>query len=175
MMAARLAGVVTRGVVTRINDKLKAQSLQIELRFGEVADNVEHFQPFGLSFHPSKASEVIVFAVGGSQDNLVALAAMDRDVRPADISEGEGGLYTPSGWKLFCADDDTVSAGSKVGEDWASRSDRTDAEIKTIRDAIMNAIADPPMKGSSGLLMSLQTALSESPQQPTKSDKLRTD
>jgi len=129
--------MVTRGVITRTDDTAATQTIQVELRFDEVADMIEHFQPFGLSFRPTSDSEVIVLAVGSSSDNLVALTATDRSIRPTGIEEeGEGGLYTPSGWKVFCNADGEVNLGEKAAADFVALA----ADVKRELDAIKQSL-----------------------------------
>lgn len=166
----KLQALVTRGVITRTNDDDATQTIQVELRFDEVADMIEHFQPFGLSFRPTSDSEVIVLAVGSSSDNLVALTATDRSIRPTGIEEeGEGGLYTPSGWKVFCNADGEVNIGEKVAADWIARADRVDDAIKNIHDALNQAAANvKPQDGGGNAFAAVVAALVST---PTKSDK----
>ena len=111
---ASLRSAVTRGIVSSSNDEKATQTLQADLRFDEASSDIEHFQPFGLSFRPTSKSEVIVLATGASQDNLVAILATDRSARPKGIKEGEGGLYTPSGWKVFLDSDGKVFLSDKA-------------------------------------------------------------
>ena len=174
-LLTKLQALVTRGVITRTDDTAATQTIQVELRFDEVADMIEHFQPFGLSFRPTADSEVIVLSVGASSDNLVAITATDRSIRPTGVEDGEGGLYTPSGWKVFCNADDTVCIGSKDSDQWLARADRVDAEIKAIRDAIINATPDAAQAGSGGLYSTMVSGLNTSPQMETKSDKTKGD
>jgi phage baseplate assembly protein V len=136
--------MITRGVISAVNESLGTQGLQIDLRAGDSDIDVEHFQPFGLSFHPNVDSEVLVFAVGGDHDHLVAVTAMDRDVRPTDAKEGEGGLYTPSGWKVFCEHPSgTVNLGAKSPVNALARADRVEAELKLIKATLDSLAGDP--------------------------------
>ena len=167
---ASLRSAVTRGIVSSSNDEKATQTLQADLRFDEASSDIEHFQPFGLSFRPTSNSEVIVLATGASQDNLVAILATDRSARPKGIKEGEGGLYTPSGWKVFLNEDHEVCIADQAPVDWVARADRVDAEIKTIRDAITNA-KFKVQDGGETLQSTMVTALGK--QGKTKSDKGR--
>jgi phage baseplate assembly protein V len=139
--------MVTRGVITIVNDGLKTQGLQVTLRYGEVADDVEHMQPWGLSFRPTRGSECVVFAVGGAQDHLVALGATNREHRPADnVEAGEGGLYTDTGWKVFLAADDTVNLGAKSPDNALARADRVEVELTKIKATLDSLVggSEPP-------------------------------
>src|SRR5687768_8128760 len=103
---ARVNGMVKRGVIRRVTDSTKVQSLQLSALDDETPDDVEHLQPFGVSFVPPAGAEVVALAVGGNSDHLFALGASSRAHRPTrrggvhespvSIGEGEGGLYTLS-------------------------------------------------------------------------------
>jgi phage baseplate assembly protein V len=132
-----------RGVISYVSDAPKTQTVQVELRFEDIADAIEIFQPFGLSFHPTIGSECLVLSVGASQDHLVAINATDRDNRPTGAAEGEGGLYTPSGWKVFLDSNGLVHIGMKDAPAFLSRDDRVQAELTKIQvalDAIAKAV-----------------------------------
>ena len=137
---ARLASMVSRGIVTRVDDSKPTQVIQIQLRADEVADLVEHLQPWGVSFHPTPQSEVVVLAVGGEQRHLVALNATDRSLRPKDASEGEGGLYTPTGWKVYLADDGTVSLSQKGATQSFMRGQDVKAALDNYTTAVASAV-----------------------------------
>lgn len=137
-LTSRLASTVTRGIITRVNDALATQNVQVELRFHDMADDVELFQPFGVSFHPPVDSEVLVLAVGSSQDNLVALTATSRADRPTGIQEGEGGLYTPSGWKVFLDAEGNVRLGSEGASIPLARADKVERELSLISTDLAN-------------------------------------
>jgi phage baseplate assembly protein V len=129
-------------VITRTNDTTATQTIQVELHFDEVADAIEHLQPFGVSFRPTPDSEVIVLAAAASQDNLVALAATNRSVRPTGIEEGEGGLYTPSGWKVFCDENDRVFITRKDASQSFMRGEDTKDALSTYADAVTQAVGE---------------------------------
>jgi phage baseplate assembly protein V len=132
--------VVTRGVITRTNDTTATQTIQVEMRFDEVADIIEHFQPFGLSFRPTADSEVIVLSVGSSSDNLVAITATDRSIRPTGVEVGEGGLYTPSGWKIFCDSSDRVFVTKKDASQSFMRGEEVKAALESYAGSVKSAV-----------------------------------
>ena len=176
-LTARVSTAVTRGVITLVNDSLKTQGLQVTLRVDEAADRVEHFQPFGVSFHPPRGSELLCVAVGGSQDHLVGLAATHRDSRPTGVEEGEGGLYNQDGWKVFLLSDNTVSLGSESGADWAARADRVDAMFNAVSQAFAAGALGATkggLDGGAGAMTAAQQTL-DGLLTPTKSDKVRAD
>lgn len=158
-LTQRLTSTVVRGVVTRINDTLATQTVQVELRFDDIAGDVEHFQPFGLSFHPTVDSECVVLAVGSSQDNLVAVAATDRANRPTGASEGEGGLYTPSGWKVFLASDDVVHLSEKSASDFVALAADVKRELDAIKQSLDTHVHSVSVTGSAAAQSGSTTAV----------------
>jgi phage baseplate assembly protein V len=173
-LLTKLQSSITRGIIKLVDDEKQTQTIQVELRFDEIADAIELFQPFGVSFNPTKDSEVLVLAIGSSQDNLVALNATDRSIRPTGIKEGEGGLYTPSGWKVFCDETaDTVSIAAQDGADWIARADRVDAMFAAVSDALTAGAlgaTDGGLDGGAAAFTAAQTAF-DAATTPTKSDK----
>jgi phage baseplate assembly protein V len=149
-LMTKLQASITRGIIKLIDDEKATQTIQVELRFDEIADAVEHFQPFGVSFHPTKDSEVLVLAIGSSQDNLVALTATDRSIRPTGAQEGEGGLYTPSGWKIFCDADDVVFLTKKDAAQSFMRGEEVKAALKTYADEVATQVGSIVVAGGSG-------------------------
>lgn len=135
-MGVKIGTMITRGVISRVNDALATQGLQIELRDQELADDAEHFQPYGLSFHPAVDSEVVVLAIGGAQDHLIAVNATNRAQRPTGVDEGEGGLYNPTGWKVFLAADDIVHLSEKTAADFVALASKVESELDLIKQSL---------------------------------------
>jgi phage baseplate assembly protein V len=154
-ISARLSTMISRGVITLVDDSGPTQLVQVETFDGQLADDVEIFQPWGVSFNPTVGSEVIVFALGGAQEHLIALCATDRDVRPTESEGGEGGLYTEQGWKVFVNEAGVTNMTKKSatqsfmrGEDvkaalesYASSVSKAVGQIKVVNHAIENASA----------------------------------
>ena len=170
-LIARVSSVVVRGIVSKVMDATGMQTVHITLRANDEATDIEHFQPFGLSFHPTVGSEGVVLSFGASQDNLVVLAVSDRDVRPTDAAEGEGGLYTPSGWKVFLEHPSgIVNIGEKSAKGWIPRDDRVDAMFNAVANALdTGAGAAVKQDGGSVALKNAATTLRQA-LVPTKSD-----
>jgi phage baseplate assembly protein V len=97
---------VQRGIIKLVDDSTQCQSVQVEMYAGEVSDpDVEHMQPFGLSFVPPGDSECIVLSPGSDMTHLIAIANAARTFRPKGLTEpGEGGLYSLDGaYRVFLA------------------------------------------------------------------------
>ena len=62
-LRCRVNAMVCRCVVNLVNDSLRTQSLQLTIMADEVVPDVEHMQPYGLSFVPPVGSEGIALGV----------------------------------------------------------------------------------------------------------------
>jgi len=89
-----LAHIVTRAVVTLVNDAAKMQALQVSLLADEQLDDVEHWQPYGFTAHPLAGAEALVLAVGGHRAHSVVVSCADRRYRLLGMKGGEVAIYT---------------------------------------------------------------------------------
>ncbi len=93
----RLSNLVSRAVVTLVNDSLKIQGLQLRVLADEVLDNVERFQQYGFTSVPLAGAEAILLCLGGHRGHPVAIAVDDRRYRKKSLTAGETALYTDEG------------------------------------------------------------------------------
>ncbi len=100
-VAGRVRLMVGRCILEAINPSTKVQSVQIQVRAGEVREKVEHFQAYGYSSVPHPGAEGICVAVGGSSDHQVVVCIDDRRFRLTNLVEGEVALYTDEGDTLI--------------------------------------------------------------------------
>jgi phage baseplate assembly protein V len=112
--ARRVAMLVVRGRCAIVNDEKKMQQMQVQLLADETKDNVERFQPYGLSAHPLAGSEVVVAFLGGGRDHGIVLACDDRRYRPPALEPGDVALYTDEGMALHITRDRTVKLTCKT-------------------------------------------------------------
>jgi phage baseplate assembly protein V len=97
----RVALMVSRGVVQRVNAATKLQSLQVALLADELRSDVEDFERYGLTAVPFAEAEVVFLSIGGNRDHGVVLAVADRRHRPKSLQEGEVCLYDDQGLKVL--------------------------------------------------------------------------
>lgn len=111
----RLRLLISRGVVSLVNDSLKLQEVQVTL-LGDEPAWAERFQQYGYTSHPLSGAEAIVAAVSGSRAHLVALSVDDRRYRPRGLQPGEVCLYTDEGDEIRFKRGRVIgiTAGSKV-------------------------------------------------------------
>ncbi len=96
----RIVGMISRAVITDINDSLKRQNLQLRMHADESMDNIERFQNYGFSSNPPKGAEVIPVAVAGNLADLVVLAAEDKNLRPKDGDDLDVNVYHAEGHSM---------------------------------------------------------------------------
>jgi phage baseplate assembly protein V len=90
----RVRLMVSRGLLTLIDDGSGVQRVQVKLRAGEVRDGLDRVQTYGLASHPPAGSEAVVLFVGGNSDHGVVIGEADRATRHRDLQPGEVALYT---------------------------------------------------------------------------------
>lgn len=131
---ARVDGMITRAVIGAVNDGLKTQRITITALADDPATEVEHFQPYGLSFTPPKGAESLRLAIGGKQEHTVAILAQHPDQRPKGNGDpGTGGLYTNGAWLVFLDKDKLLHLGAKTADHFVALADLVKAELDDIR------------------------------------------
>lgn len=94
-----VAGVLARGVVVLANAARKLQSLQLRITAGEVKDDVEHLEPYGVTSCPHPGAEALVGFLGDRSHGVVIVVS-DRRFRLQGLKPGEVALYTDEGDRL---------------------------------------------------------------------------
>ena len=100
-LADRVRGMVSRAVVSLVNDAYKMQALQVTLQADQTPDDAEHFQHYGLTSVPFAGAEGIALAVGGSTGHTVVINVDDRRYRVKALATGEVCLYDDLGHKVY--------------------------------------------------------------------------
>lgn len=111
-LMSRLRGMVSRAVVSLVNDSLKMQGLQVTLMAGQTPDDAEHFQHYGFTSVPLPGAEGIALAVGGSTGHTVVINVDDRRYRVKALQAGEVCLYDDLGHKVTLTRDGIVIDGA---------------------------------------------------------------
>lgn len=96
-LEGRLRGMLSRAVISLIDDAREAQELQIELFADEGQDAVERFQEYGFTSHPHAGAEAIVGCMGGLRSHAVVIAVEDRRYRLKSLQQGEVALHDDLG------------------------------------------------------------------------------
>lgn len=90
-LANRVMMAFARGVLRMSTDAGKRQLLQIELLEGELRDNVEVMQFYGVYSRPLPGADYAVAFIGGNREQGIAVASADRRYHLA-LLEGEVAL-----------------------------------------------------------------------------------
>lgn len=135
-LSARVMSSVARGVVSRTDDTKKVQRFQAELLADETEEDVEHFQPQGVSFCTQPGAEFIALAVGGSRAHTVALCAQDPAKRPTSGKPGTGGLYKDKKFFVFIDSENITHLGEETAEDFIAMAQKTKDQFDELRTRI---------------------------------------
>jgi phage baseplate assembly protein V len=95
--SARVRGMITRAVTGTANDAPRMQTIQLALFAEQDADDIEHFQPYGITSVPHAGAEGIALAIGGSTGHTVVVNVDDRRYRLKGLEAGEVALYDDLG------------------------------------------------------------------------------
>lgn len=101
----RITSLVSRAVVTLVDEAQGLQRIQFRGRQGEPRGPVEHFQPYGLAFRPLLGAEAIVLKLAGFS---VVIAVSDRRHRPRDLAPGEVCLHDDHGSRVWIQRDGNI-------------------------------------------------------------------
>ena len=101
MTDMRIMHLITRGILTAKNAARKLRTIQCELFGGDVRDNVEDFEPYGLTCEPMPGAEVLAVSIGGDREHTICICHPDRRCRPTGLQDGEVCLYDWKGRKVF--------------------------------------------------------------------------
>ncbi|MCA3312968.1 MAG: phage baseplate assembly protein V [Roseomonas sp.] len=120
----RVMLAIGRGTLGPVNDADGLQRSQVKLLAGEVRDNVERMQQYGISAVPLAGADVLVVCVGGNRDHPVIIGVDDRRHRPTGLQPGDVCIYSyQSGHRIILkadrkieieGDEITVKADTKI-------------------------------------------------------------
>ncbi|MBM3114998.1 phage baseplate assembly protein V [Jeongeupia naejangsanensis] len=113
-LARRVRLMVARAVVNLVNDAGGLQLLQVSALADETRDDVERAQNYGLTSVPLPGATVVMVAVAGSRDHLVATAVDDPRYRPTGLKAGEVCVYTNEGDRIHLQNGRLVEISTKT-------------------------------------------------------------
>ena len=115
-LARRLQNFMARGTVVRSDAGKKMQQLQIRLLADEVADGIEHFEPYGYTARPKPGAEHVTLFVDGDRSHGITIVVADRRYRLQGLEEGEVALHDDQGQKVHLTRNGIViDGGGKAG------------------------------------------------------------
>jgi len=98
-MSVPRSGMILRGVIRKVDDAPKCQTVQASARSGEDLDG-ERFQEFGLTSVPPVGTEAIAVQIAGTYDTEVIVATESREHRPRNMAAGAVVLYDAHGHQI---------------------------------------------------------------------------
>lgn len=97
----RLANLISRVVLSRVDDSKKMQLVQLTALDSETRENVERVQNYGFTSVPKPGAEGVAVFVGGYRDHGLVVAVDDRRYRPTGLQAGEVAVYADSGSRVL--------------------------------------------------------------------------
>jgi len=113
VLSRRVMNMVSRGIISKTDDKPGMQNVQVSLLYQEGKAKVERMQNYGFSGHAPGESEVTVVFIGGGRDHGVIIATDDRDSRMTGLKEGEVAVYSNEGDSIVLRRDNTIELTTK--------------------------------------------------------------
>lgn len=115
-LLTRIANVVARVVLRRVDDSKKMQVVQLTALEGETRGDIERVQNYGFTSVPLAGAEAVTLFPGGSREHGVVIAADDRRYRLTGLQAGEVAIYTDQGDKVVIERGGTIRvvAATKV-------------------------------------------------------------
>lgn len=112
----RLANLISRVVLSRVDDSKKMQTVQLTVLDGETRESVERVQNYGFTSVPKPGAEGVAVFVGGYRDHGLVVAMDDRRYRLTGLQAGEVAVYTDQGDKVVIERGGTIriTASTKV-------------------------------------------------------------
>lgn len=96
----QLRQMITRGLVKLVDTDTLFTELQVVALDGEVLDQVELFEQYGLTSHPHDDAETILLSLNGKRSHTIAFMAGNRQYRLKGLAQGEIALYDDQGQKV---------------------------------------------------------------------------
>ena len=98
-LSNRIASMVARGVVQLVADGGRLQVVQLGAA-GEIVDDAEHHQPYGLSSVPLDGAEAVALFPNGDHGHPLVVVVSDRRHRPTGGEPGQVDLYGHTGARV---------------------------------------------------------------------------
>jgi phage baseplate assembly protein V len=136
-------------VLDESQDGSKMQGGKYKALNGELLENVERYQNYGVSSRPLNGTEAVAVSIGGDRSHLVVIAQDDRDSRKGDMEPGEVALYSHTGDYIFLKNGNKMEMQTK--EQKITADDKIESQTKEqITDATVSAEFKSPQLGIRG-------------------------
>ena len=180
----RLANLVSRVVLQRVDSSKRTQLVQLTALEGETRGDIEHLQEYGFASVPQEGAEAVAVFPGGDRSHGLVIATGDRRYRLTGLESGEVALYTDQGDKVVLERGGTirVTASTKVvvaaplvelagNADAVALASKVSAQLTALKAALTGAVV-VPLDGGASFKASLLAALASWPA-PVASAKVK--
>jgi len=106
----RVELLVGKALIKAVKDNDEIQLVKISGLAGEVQDDVERLQAYGLTTNPPIDSEAVVVYLNGNRDHGVVIMTDSGQYRLKPLATGEVALYSQHGQVLLLKDDGNIQA-----------------------------------------------------------------
>lgn len=104
----RVRLMVSRAVLSLINDGGGLQVVQVTLLVDEVRERVERVQNYGFTSVPHPGAEGVMVCVSGDRDHGLIITLDDPRCRPRNLPNGEVAVYDDQGQRIHLKRDKTI-------------------------------------------------------------------
>lgn len=144
-LRSRLYGLVERGSVVLSTASTKLQALQLKVSGEATDDDLEHFEPYGITGRPKDpdstgTAEAVALSLGGNRDHQIVICVSDRRFRITGLNKGEVAVYNFTGATLKIDDAGNLVLTPKAGEEVLLGGAGASKEVARKGDAI--AVSD---------------------------------
>jgi phage baseplate assembly protein V len=142
-MANRIAMLIGRCVLLATNDAQGIQKINGQVLAGEILDDIERFQNYGMtSVAPDNSEGVILFPLG-NREHGICVSIDNRQFRLKNLAKGEVAIYTDEGDKIHFKRGNIIEVvgGSQVKVETAEAI--VEAENATVNAATQADITAP--------------------------------
>lgn len=149
-LRSRLYGLVERGSVVLSTASTKLQALQLKVSGEATDDDLEHFEPYGITGRPKDpdstgTAEAVALSLGGNRDHQIVICVSDRRFRITGLDKGEVAVYNFTGANLKIDDAGNLIMTPKAGEDVLLGGPGATKEVARKGDAVtIDATTDAP-------------------------------
>jgi len=89
--------LIGRALMRTINDATTRQTTQVEVTEGELIDDVERMQNYGMTSVPPAGSDATLLFLGGDRAQGIVIAMENQTLRIKDLLNGEVAIYDDKG------------------------------------------------------------------------------
>lgn len=99
-LSNRIAMLIGRCVLLATNDAQGIQKINSQVLAGEILEDIERFQNYGMTSNPPSNSEGVILFPLGNREHGICVSVDNRQFRLKSLAQGEVAIYTDEGDKI---------------------------------------------------------------------------